>query len=118
MTHTDHEFTGEIRRTKQRLWADDKRHNYVGVDGRISVPALLTHLSETIPDVPLDEVFLNWTTLVWIDDATPEELAQQAARKAKEAAKLEEWERETLDRLSAKYAAPAGRATEREASGA
>jgi hypothetical protein len=104
--YLEREYSGEIRRTRAHGFDGALRHNYVGMQGRVSVEALLTFLAENTPDTGLDQVFLNWTTAVWVDPATAEELSAQAAAAAKRAAALEAWERKTLAELTEKYGVP------------
>lgn len=105
-THIDREFSGEICRTKRRLYSETERHNYVGMEGRVTVTELLAYLAEHAPDTHLDQVFLNWTTVVWVNEATAVELAEQEARAVARAAKLKEYELSELLRLTVKYLAP------------
>ena len=106
MTYAEREYSGEIRRTRQHLQDPARRHNYVGMHGRVSVTDLLAYLAENAPDSPLDQVFLNWTTVVWVNDATAEELAEHAAREVVRAAKIKEYELAELLRLTVKYLDP------------
>lgn len=98
---SDHEFH-EPRWT----WLskdNDTRVGYMGMDGRVSLDALIEHLRVVAPDALLGDVYLNYATVKWTRAATPEELAEREAAAARQAARQEEWERDTLARLIEKY---------------
>lgn len=76
---------------------------YVHMPGRFALSALLAYLEEKAPGIPLDQVGVNFGTLQWVEDATPEELAAWEESDRHHAERKEKWERETLVRLKAKY---------------
>jgi hypothetical protein len=84
----------------------DKRSNYLAMDGRVSVADLLAYMALNHPSVHPSEMMLNFGTLTWVDDATPEELEQMRRWEEERGRKTEEWERATLQRLTEKYGPP------------
>ncbi|WP_146079393.1 hypothetical protein [Rathayibacter sp. AY2B9] len=97
------QWSGEINRTKNRSYSENQRHNYVGMKGRVSLPDLLAYLEKHAPGVPLENVGLNWATVVWVDAATPEEIAENERAKARQKARRREGELRMLAELRAKY---------------
>lgn len=100
-------FEGTIKRTHPKTFSGDRRHSYVGMEGRVGLADLLRFVEENAPTLTYDEIGLNWMTVVWEDDATPEEVAEQTERTAEQKRRLEAWERRTLADLIAKYGPPA-----------
>jgi hypothetical protein len=98
-------MTGQIKDATRSFVSDDspRMRNYSGMLGRISLAELKVYLAEHAPDTPDDEVMLNWATVSWEDDATPDELAKRVEWRRRRAERLEAWERETLARLLTKY---------------
>jgi len=101
------EIVGEFRREPSRSWktVDDNSEMscYLGMQGRVTVRELIDHFKAQYPHVDPMTVALNFVTAVWAEPATPEDIAQREAWRAKQAARTERWERETYDRLKAKF---------------
>lgn len=92
----------EIRWT----WASkdsNVRNGYLAMDGRMTLAELIERMTEVAPGVPLEEININWATVVWSRPATPEEEAERAEQRRRHDQRREAWELETLDRLLAKY---------------
>jgi hypothetical protein len=85
---------------------NDTRVGYLAVDGRVSLGELVDHLMQVAPHVSVFGLQLNWATVVWERDATPEEIAERRAVQARHDARHEQWERETYARLRAKFEPP------------
>lgn len=113
---TNFPFAGKIHRTRRSIHkseADDlgiapdeapyAAHNYINMNGRITVAALLSYLEEHAPRIPLDDIGIDWFSLVWVDDATAEERADYDRRAARSTQNRIDWERKTLAKLLEKY---------------
>lgn len=90
--------------THRRCWATkahDLMHIYQGMEGRIPIPELIAAFEEA--GVDWRKVQLNFATATWDEPPTTEEIDAQAERDARQAARTEAWERETLVRLTEKY---------------
>lgn len=101
----------DVGEFKEASWAwkskdSDVRVGYMGMSGRVSVADLIEHLRKITPDVLISDILLNYATVKWERPATPEELAERAARYAESDRKREEWERTALARLLEKYGLP------------
>jgi heme exporter protein D len=87
-------------------WASDDndlRTGYMAVDGRISIADLIEHMRAVAPGVDVADIQVNWATVVWRRQATPEEIVQRRQAQDRLQARHEEWERKTLARLIGKY---------------
>jgi hypothetical protein len=73
------------------------------MEGRVTVQELIDHFAEHYPHVDPMGIALNFVTAVWEEPATPEDIAQREANWAAQAERKERWERETYDRLKAKF---------------
>jgi hypothetical protein len=100
-------IVGEFRRHPSRSWktADDDSgmRCYLGMQGRVTLRELLEHFAEEYPHVDPMTLALNFATVVWDEPATPEDIAQREAFRAKQADRQERWERDTYARLKAKF---------------
>ena len=94
-------------RVSSTCWTSRKNSDeitvYETVSGRPSVADLLAHLQEVAPHAPLDEIGINYATVKWTRPATPEEQAKRAEQERKHDERHEQWEKETYERLKAKY---------------
>jgi hypothetical protein len=81
----------------------DLRNGYMAVDGRVTIAELIEHMRQVAPGVSLDEINVNWATVVWSRPGTDEEIADRRQAEALWEARHEKWERETLARLTEKY---------------
>lgn len=95
----------EVRRSWLTSKNVDECRNYLGMHGRISVASLLSHMATIAPHVTPDQMLLNFATVTWTDASTPEERDERIARKEAAQARTDAWERETYERLHAKFAA-------------
>lgn len=102
---SDEAINGEISRTNVAPYGEDKRYNSVRMEGKVSLSALLDFVNANATNIASEDIFINWGSVTWIDNATPEEIAKLAARKADGKAKLEAYERQKLTELLAKYGA-------------
>lgn len=103
---TTREFTGSFKEIRRNIISeadDDHRSCYMGMDGRVTVADLIDHLQAVAPGKGLDEIGINFATVRWVDDATPEEKQARADWRAANAERREKWERETYERLKAKF---------------
>jgi hypothetical protein len=85
---------------------DARRTAYLPMEGRMSLAELVEHLAELAPGVPPEDIGVNWATVTWERDATPEERAEREARATEHRRRTEEWERAKLVELTAKYGQP------------
>ena len=92
----------EIRWTWQSR-DNDVRVGYLAMDGRMSIAELIERMRTVAPGVALEDMQINWATVVWTRPATAEELAVRRAADARQRERLEQWDRETLARLTEKY---------------
>lgn len=81
----------------------DVRVGYMAVDGRMSIADLIAHMREIAPHAALEEIQVNWATVVWTRLATGDELAQRRQAHERWEKRHQEWERQTLARLIKKY---------------
>ncbi|MCW2165387.1 hypothetical protein B0I12_002542 [Microbacterium hydrothermale] len=98
------EENGRVRRSVYRGVGDLVKTN-VTMKHRIPLSELIDYVQEHARDVPLSEIMLNWATVSWQDEATPEEIAVWQDKEKRKAEARERWERETLAKLTAKYGA-------------
>lgn len=89
----------------------DVRVGYMAVDGRMSIADLIAHMQEIAPDAALDDIQVNWATVVWTRLATSDELAQRRQAHERWEKRHEAWDRETLARLTKKYGGHTARDT-------
>jgi hypothetical protein len=89
----------------RRTWAT-KDHTeilcYQGIAGRVLIPELIAAFEEA--GVDWRKVALNFATATWNDLPTDDEIARQSKWDADQRERTERWERETLARLTTKYA--------------
>lgn len=102
---------GELTMGKPReiRWSWQSKDNYLrtgymAVDGRMSIAELIEHLRTVAPGVDPADIQINWATAVWSRPGTAEEIDQRRRVEAAHEARHEAWERETLARLTEKYA--------------
>lgn len=79
---------------------------YLGMSGRISLGDLLDHFTERYPHVDIRTVELNFATVIWDESPTVDDRAKLAADQAWQAERQKRWERETYERLKAKFEGP------------
>lgn len=87
----------------RRSWADNEHTRircFQFVEGRHTIPAIIADLESR--GAKWEEAELNYSA-VWFDDPTPQEIEALQAAVARNDARKEAWERETLIRLAAKY---------------
>lgn len=82
----------------------DTRVGHVSIDGLISIADLISHIQEVTPGASLDEIQVNFATVKWVRQATADELAERDEWNERQRVRQERWERETLQRLTEKYA--------------
>ncbi|HEX5522782.1 MAG TPA: hypothetical protein VFX53_05010 [Pedococcus sp.] len=80
-------------------WADMRV--YMGIQGSIPLSDLVAYLAER--DVSLANATVNFGTVSWVEPATGEEIESRRAAKEKSDQRHAQWERETWERLRAKY---------------
>jgi hypothetical protein len=105
------EFTGSFREINRNIISesdDDHRSCFMGMDGRVTLAALIDHLREVAPGKGLDEIGINFGTVRWVDAATDAEKRTRAEWREKSAAQKAKWERETYERLRLKFESEAG----------
>lgn len=99
----------EVRRHWQSSKEDSQISCYLGMQGRITLAALLVHLAEVVPDgTPDDQIGLNFATVTWVDEPTAAERDDRARRNASHDERHAKWERDTYERLKAKFEPSAG----------
>jgi hypothetical protein len=107
MSDTEQPVFGEFRREPTRAWkkgADDSPMVcYLGMKGRVTVADLVQHFAEEYPHVDPMCLRLNFATVTWEEPPTPADIAHRAEVRARHAERTEQWERDTLVRLKAKY---------------
>ena len=81
----------------------DLRTGYAHMRGRMSAATFVEMLAAIAPGVPLDKIGITFGTAKWTRPATAEELAEREEWRAKADLKAQEWERQTYERLKAKY---------------
>lgn len=96
---------GEFREVRWTWQSNDNdlRNGYLAVDGRVSIAELIYHMEQVAPGLTIEDMEINWATVVWSRPATGEELEQRRLAQAQWEARHERWERETLARLTEKY---------------
>jgi hypothetical protein len=99
----------ELRDKATRSWAsikddDSTMHCYLGMSGRVTVASLIAHFKEHYPHVDPMGLRLNVATIVWEEPPTEDDLAKRDKWRAEKAERTERWERDTYERLKAKYA--------------
>lgn len=77
------------------------RFNYVTIDGTISLTDLIAWATER--GIPFEDLNLNWATIRWTEEPTPEEIEADKVEIERVRANRESWERKTLAELKAKY---------------
>lgn len=99
---------GEIADAANRSWAtkadDSPVRCYLGMKGRITLAELLAHFAEKYPHVDPMTLELNYSTVVWEEPPTADDLAQREEHRAWHAERQARWERDTYERLKAKFA--------------
>jgi len=91
----------------RRSWknhAYDTMSCYLSMKGRVPLGELLDHFAEKYPHVDPRELQLNYVTIKWEETPTAEEVAKLEAWRADREQRQERWERQTYERLKAKYA--------------
>lgn len=66
----------EVHRNLASKDDSDHRNCYLAIDGRATLPELISHLEHVAPGKPLDAFSINFATVTWVDDATDEEKRQ------------------------------------------
>lgn len=82
---------------------NNTRVGYVSCEGRVSLAEIVEHIRAITPEVNPDDIRVNFATVTWTREATPEEIADRRERMHRHDARHEEWERRTLGRLLRKY---------------
>lgn len=96
-----------IEEGPRRSWktnAYDTMACYLGMKGRVPLGELLDHFAEKYPHVDPRTLELNFATVVWDEPPTAEDVGKLEAWRADRAGRQERWERQTYERLKAKYA--------------
>lgn len=93
----------EIRRHWESSKDDSRIRCYLGMQGRMPLDALIRHLGEVAPGRSLDQFGINFATVVWIDAPTDAETTTRAHGRARHDERHAAWERETYERLKAKF---------------
>lgn len=81
----------------------DQIRVYEGVDGRPTLGQLIAHLAEVAPHAGLDDIGINYATVVWVRPATEEEVADRDRRQKAHEERHLKWERERYWILKAKF---------------
>jgi len=103
---SEEEVSGEIKKDSTRSFVSQdstKMRNYSGMLGRVSLAELKEFLAERAPGIPDEEVMVNWSTVTWEDEATPEELEKREERRRYQEQRKEEWELKMLAQLLEKH---------------
>lgn len=93
----------EVRRSWMSSDDDAQISCYMAMEGRVSVAALLDHLREVAPGRTAEEIGINFATVTWIDTPTGAEAQARVQRQALHDERHAHWERETYERLKAKF---------------
>lgn len=93
----------EVRRSWATKGEDSPMRCYMGVKGRVTLGELMTHIQEIYPNVAVSDVELNFATAVWEEPPTADDLRKRQEARDKHERRIEEWERETYERLRRKY---------------
>jgi hypothetical protein len=80
----------------------DVRKVYVTIDGKATIAEIVAHAQSLDPPANPDELLLSGS-YTWTRPNTAEEQAQRDKWRAEAAARHDEWERETYERLKAKF---------------
>ena len=90
-----------------RAWAknadDSTMRCYMGIEGRVTLAELAAHFWQNYPLVDVSELQLNFATVVWEEPPTADDIRKRQDWRAEKARRLEQWERETYERLRKKY---------------
>jgi hypothetical protein len=101
-------MSGEIDEKPHRSWQskddDSQMRCYLGMEGRVTLGELVRHFAERYPHVDPMSLELNYSTAAWSEPPTADEIANREKNRAWHAERLASWERETYDRLRAKFA--------------
>ena len=104
---TAHDGKPGTFREVQRNWStkdSDIRSCYLGMEGRITLQNLVDHLTKVCHEsVDIGNVLLNFATVKWEEPASEEERAERVQQHKAWERRHEQWERETLAKLKAKY---------------
>lgn len=84
----------------------NRRLNRVTVRDRTTLAEVIAWVAEHAAGVELDQITIAPTTLMWEDEATPEEAEAHAMAQAWRAARVEGWQREILDQLLTQFGVP------------
>jgi hypothetical protein len=84
---------------------DNLRKRWVRSEGPLTPDDLLLWISREVGDGS-DVQVAGGVHVEWYSPITDEEAAREAAHRASADARQEQWERETYERLRAKFAAP------------
>jgi hypothetical protein len=76
---------------------------YLGMRHRITLRELVDHFAEHYPHVDPWTLDINYSTVVWEEPPSTEDLAQREQAKRRSDERHAKWERETYDRLKAKF---------------
>jgi hypothetical protein len=81
-----------------------KRSNYLHLPAQTSISDILHYMKVNHPEVDYADMHVTgYNSLVWVDDATFEEITAAEKRREEGEARRESWERKTLADLKAKY---------------
>ena len=103
----DGEF-GALRRRPSRSWKKDGDDSpmscYLGMEyGRITLAELISHFEENYPHVDPMALRINFPTVVWEEPPTAEDVEKRRAVRAWHEERTASWERDTYERLKAKF---------------
>jgi hypothetical protein len=93
----------DIRRAWINADDDDEVRCYAAMDGRITLADLCEHMAAVAPGVPLDQIDVNFGTLVWVAPATDEERSKRAEWRDQQQLRHEKWERAAYLQLKKKF---------------
>ena len=93
----------EVRRRLSSKGEGDHSSCYLSANGKVSLAELIIHLREVAPGKTPEEININFATVTWVDAPTAEEKAARAAAIEAHAVRHARWERETYERLKAKF---------------
>lgn len=98
---------GQLQRRPLRAWKmgneDSPMCCYLGMEGRVTIGDLVQHFTENYPHVDPMALRLNFATVKWEEPPTPEDEEKRRQQRVEHARRKEHWERETYDRLKAKF---------------
>lgn len=78
-------------------------HCYATMKNRLTLREIFDLFTEEYPDIDPWSVELNFTSAVWDDEPTADEIAKWEEWERKQATRQDRWEREMYTKLKAKF---------------